>query len=225
VVIIVNGARLFNTYFLQAYPPLAIMGAWALIVTASGSRVRRLLAVTIAVLMLAIMARRDFVGRVLDWTLADLDALRGQVHRTDYLERFGGYANSRGYSARANTELADYIRAHTTFDERIFLFGINGAGVYFEADRLPAHRFLRVNFFVPTEFPDPRFSLPAVIADLEAARPRYLIFERLNAVSPRGAEMAKAVDALTGNPLLQPLLNDYRLETRIEDFTLYRRVD
>jgi hypothetical protein len=37
--------------------------------------------------------------------------------------------------------------------------------------------------------------------------------------------MAKAVDALTGNPLLQPLLNDYRLETRIEDFTLYRRVD
>ena len=96
---------------------------------------------------------------------------------TAYLERFGGYANNRGYSARANAELADYVRAHTAPDDRIFLFGINGAGVYFASDRLTAHRFLRVNFFVDDRFPDPRFRLDAVVRDLAARRPRYLIFE------------------------------------------------
>ena len=37
--------------------------------------------------------------------------------------------------------------------------------------------------------------------------------------------MARAVDALEENPILADLLSGYRLEQRIEDFTLYRRVD
>jgi hypothetical protein len=140
---------------------------------------------------------------------------------TTHLERFGGYDNKRGYSARANAELAQYIRAHTAPDERIFLFGINGAGVYFSSDRLTAHRFLRVNFFVETDFPDPSFRLDAVVDDLRARRPRYLIFERLNARS----EMGQAVDRLQQAPVIAGLLSDYRREIQIEDFTLYRRAD
>jgi hypothetical protein len=223
VVIVVNGARLFNSYFTQAYPPLAVLAVWMLFQRAPAWR--RFVALGTAVLMLVILARRDYVGRVIETTSTDLAALSGRLDRATYLERFGGYDNKRGYSARAIAELADYVRAHTTPDERIFLFGISGAGIYFEADRLTAHRFLRVNFFVPTEFPDHRFTLEAVVADLEERRPRYLIFEKLNAVSPRGAEMARAVDALEENPLLTNLLSGYRMEQRIEDFTLYRRVD
>src|SRR5690348_5077745 len=123
-------------------------------------------------------------------------ALHGRVDRNSYLEEFGGYGNGRGYSARANDELAEYVRAHTTPDDRIYLFGINGAGVYFGADRLTAHRFLRVNFYVPAEFPDPAFRLESVLRDLEARQPRYLIFERLNSRS----EMGQAVDRLTEQP-------------------------
>jgi hypothetical protein len=37
--------------------------------------------------------------------------------------------------------------------------------------------------------------------------------------------MGRAADALPDNPALQPLLRAYDLETRIEDFTLYRRGD
>ena len=225
LVIVVNGARLFNSYFTQAYPPLAVLAIWMLFQWAPRVPWRRAAAVGTALLALVILVRRDYVGRVIETTSADVAALSGRIDRTSYLERFGGYDNNRGYSARAIAELADYIRTHTTADERIFLFGISGAGIYFEADRLTAHRFLRVNFFVPTEFPDPRFTLEAVIADLETRRPRYLIFETLNAVSPRGAEMARAVDALEENPILADLLSGYRLEQRIEDFTLYRRVD
>jgi len=93
--------------------------------------------------------------------------------------------------------------------------------VYFAADRLTAHRFLRANFFVATDFPDPAFRLPAVARDLAVRRPRYLIFEQLNS----GSEMGRAVDRLPEDADVARLLAAYRRETQIEDFTLYRRVD
>jgi 4-amino-4-deoxy-L-arabinose transferase-like glycosyltransferase len=225
LVIVVNGARLFNSYFLQAYPPLTILAAWLLIESGRRTAGRRMIAAVAGVLMTIVLVQRDYAGRVSHATQADLAALTGATERATYLEDFGGYNDKRGYSARANTELADHVRASTSPDERIFLFGINGAGVYFEADRLTAHRFLRVNFFVPSEFPDPRFTLEEVVSELGRVRPRYLIFERLNAVSPRGAEMARIVDRLPSDPRIRGLLDGYRLETTIEDFTLYRRVD
>ena len=225
LVIVANGARLFNSYFIQAFPPLALLAAWVLHESSRQARWRRALAIVIGVLMITLVVQRHYAARVFGSARADADVLRGRVERPTYLERFGGYANRRGYSARANAELAAYVRAQTTPDEHIFLFGINGAGVYFEADRLTAHRFLRVNFFVPTEFPDPRFTLEAVVAELASRRPRYLIFERLNAVSPRGAAMAAQVDALPQHPGMRQLLSGYRLDATIEDFTLYRRVD
>lgn len=221
LVIIVNGARLFNSYFIQAFPPLALLTGWLLTAGMRGSRVRRLVAVATGLAMLAVLAQRHYPANVMEAARVDFDLLRGHVDSTAYLERFGGYANSRGYSAKANAELAAYVREHTAPDDRIFLFGISGAGVYFASDRLTAHRFLRVNFFVATDFRDPRFRLAAVADELAAKRPRYLIFERLNSAS----DMGKAVDALPFNPVVIELLDGYRLETQIEDFTLYRRVD
>ena len=221
LVIVVNGARLFNSYFIQALPPLALLGAWLLTESARTSRARRGIALAAIAIMALLLVQRNYPARVLNWTAADLAALRGTVDRVTQLERFGGYANQRGYSARANDELAAYVREHTGPADRIFLFGINGAGVYFASDRLVAQRFLRVNFFVATDFPDPAFRLDAVVAELAASRPRYVIFERLNARS----EMGQAVDRLQDDPAVLRLLAGYRLETRIEDFTLYRRVD
>jgi 4-amino-4-deoxy-L-arabinose transferase-like glycosyltransferase len=221
LVIVVNGARLFNSYFINALPPLALMGAWMLADAWRGHRVRQVIAAAAAVVMVLLLVQRGYADRVLGWGRADLEALRSGAPSPEYLERFGGYANDRGYSARANAELADYVRQHTGQDERIFLFGINGAGVYFASDRLTAHRFLRVNFFVGIDFPDPAFRLEAVTADLAASRPVYIIFERLHSRSAMGRE----ADNLENVPAVQVLLRGYRLETRIEDFTLYRRAD
>jgi hypothetical protein len=223
LVIVVNGARLFNSYFMQALPPLALLGAWVLTESAGRSRLRRALAVAVLAGLCVIVARRDYVGRVWTWASADLAMLRGTIERPAYLERFGSYGNNRGYSARANAELADYVRARTEPEDRIFLLGISGAGVYFAADRLTAHRFLRVNFFVEMDFPDERFRLEAVAADLRRDPPRYLIFERLH--SSADARMGRSVDALLTNPVVVDLLSAYEFETRIEDFALYRRLD
>jgi hypothetical protein len=157
---------------------------------------------------------------VIESTRLNIGALRGTMSRGAYLDHFGGYGNDGGYSARANAQLADYIRAHTKYDDRIFLFGISGAGVYFSSDRLTAQRFLRVNFFVDSDFGDPQFRLPAVIDELASAAPTYLIFERLPLTSP----MAHVANDLVEARQLKPLLQKYAFETRIEDFTLYRRV-
>src|SRR5262249_12619746 len=152
----------------------------------------------------------------LEWARADLNLIRGHIDRTAYLDGFGGYGNDRGYSARANEELASYIRANTSPDDRVFLFGINGAGIYFLSDRLTAHRFLRVNFFGPSEFPNPDFTLDAVVKDLAVRRPKYLIFEELHSSS----EMARVVDALQSRDEIKRLLEPYRHDTTIEDFSL-----
>jgi 4-amino-4-deoxy-L-arabinose transferase-like glycosyltransferase len=221
LVIVVNGSFLFNSYFINALPPLVLMAAWLLGDASRQTRARTVVSAAVALLMAALLVQRGYAPRVLGWTRTDIEALRAGPDRADNLERFGGYARNTGYSARANAELAQYIRAHTSPEDRIFLFGINGAGVYFDSDRLAAHRFLRVNFFVGTDFPDPQFRLESVVADLASAPPRYVIFERLHSAS----DMGRAADALPDNPALQPLLRAYDLETRIEDFTLYRRGD
>jgi len=221
LVIVVNGARLFNSYFIQAFAPLALLTAWLLTEGMRRSRVRRVVAVVTGSAMVIVLVQRGYLAKVIESAQADFSVLRGRLDQTSYLERFGGYANSRGYSARANAEVAAHVRAHTAPDDRIFLFGISGAGVYFASDRLTAQRFLRVNFFVATDFPDPRFRLTAVAEELAAERPRYIIFERLNSPS----DMGKAVDALPLDPTVIELLDGYRLETLIEDFTLYRRVE
>ena len=219
--IIVNGARLYNTYFLQAYPPLAMLSTSVLTEAVRVSRPRRYLGIATAVVMATLLVQRSYASKVLGSALEDLERLRGQSNETAYLERFGGYGNNRGYSARANAELAAYVRAHTAPDDQIFLFGINSAGVYFATDRLTAHRFLRVNFFVATDFPDPRFRLDAVLDDLAARKPRYIIFERLNSAS----EMGKTADDLPEQADVRRLLSSYQKETRIEDFAVYRRID
>jgi hypothetical protein len=223
LVIVVNGARLFNSYFMQVLPPLALLAAWMLTLPRQRSRARMAVALLTLAVMAGVLVKRDYAGRVWHWASLDARSLSGAIDRAAYLDQFGGYANGRGYSARANQELAEYVRAHTGPEERIFLAGISGAGVYFTADRLPAHRFLRVNFFVATDFPDERFRLDAVAADLGRARPRYIIFERLHTTAD--APMGRAVDGLEQHPTVIAMLEGYRLETRIEDFTLYRRDD
>jgi 4-amino-4-deoxy-L-arabinose transferase-like glycosyltransferase len=221
LVIVVNGARLFNTYFIQAFAPLTILACWLLVERPRYSGSARLLSVATAILMTTLLVQRHYVARVYQWVAADVAVMRGTVERSAFLDLFGGYGNNRGYSARANDELGAYIRNHTSLDDRIFLFGINGAGIYFLADRLTAHRFLRVNFFVPSEFPNPAFTLDAVISDLTAAQPRYLIFEQLHSSS----EMGRMVDSLQSRDEIKRLLERYRLEVIIEDFSVYRLHD
>lgn len=218
----VNGVRVFNSYFLQAYPPLVLitvaMGAdWA-----RDKGWRRGAVVGAFVLMAALLVGRDYVGRVWRSAAADVSQLRGTGDRVGYLGTFGRYADpaGRGYSARANEELFLYLKERVTPGEPIYLFGVNAAHVYFETHTLAAHRFLRVNFYVPSLFPHPDFRLEAVAKDLAQAPPRYLVFENLHN-APAVGELSQR---LPQAPELAELMRHYTHDVVIEDFSVYRRV-
>jgi hypothetical protein len=222
-VIMVNGARLFNSYFIQTYPPLVLMTVamgWAWWPRAS---LRRWAVVAVLLLSVVLLVRRDYVGRVWGPTAANIGQLRGTGDRVAYLDRFGSYADprGRGYSARANEELFVYLRARVTPGEPMYLFGVNAAHVYFETKTLSAHRFLRLNFYVPALFPHPDFRLDAVARDLATAPPRYLVFENLHR-SPAVGELSQR---LPQAPALAGLMRHYVRDAVIEDFSVYRRVE
>lgn len=221
LVIIANGARLFSTYFIQPLAPLALMAGWLFASATRRTLVGRLGASVAAVLMVVLLVQRHYPTKVYTYARMDAARLLGRLDDMSYLREFGGYANDRGYSALANEELAAFVRARTTPDDLVYLFGINGAGVYFAADRRPANRFLRVNFYVLGDFQDPRFRLASVTRDLAASRPVYLIFERLH--SP--PVLSELTETLPRQPEVVRLLESYRFETQIEDFALYRRFD
>lgn len=220
-VIMVNGVRLFNSYFLQTYPPLVLM------IVAMGwawwpqPKVRRWAVVVVLLLCVVLLIRRDFVGRVWHQSAADFGQLRGTGDHNAYLDGFGIYADprGRGYAARANEELFVYLRARVTPGEPIYLFGVNAAHVYFETRTIPAHRFLRLNFYVPALFPHPDFRLEAVARDLAAVQPRYLVFENLHR-SPAVGELSQR---LPEEPALAELMRHYTRDVVIEDFAVYRR--
>jgi hypothetical protein len=221
IAIFANGARLFNTYFIQALAPLAVLAAWMISGLVRRPIGHRLAAAVAIAVMVVFMGQRHYVSRIAEATRADLDALAGRGDRGGYLDRFGKYANGRGYSARANDELFAYVREHTSRDDLIYQFGISGAGVYFATDRLPAQRFLRVTAFLPSTLAEPDFQRAAVLDDIARRRPVYIVFEQLHSTADVG--VAVTVDRLPQDPDVARLLEAYRLETQIEDFSLYRR--
>src|SRR3954467_2427362 len=60
LVIAVNGARLFNTYFIQAFAPLAVLATWLLVERARGSMSARLVSVIAAALMFTLLVQRHY---------------------------------------------------------------------------------------------------------------------------------------------------------------------
>ncbi|MBI2834823.1 MAG: hypothetical protein HYX76_10410 [Acidobacteria bacterium] len=206
-----SGARLFTTYFIPSLPPLALLAAGLF---ASASRRRVAVQASAAILAAAVIAHYGYTRRVYLVTAANLQQLTRDGDRQEaYLERFGGYANGRGYSARANAELAAYLRAHTSPADRVFIFGMQ-PGVYFASLRLPANRFVWIAPAVSGMFVHPDFTLATLAASLRQTPPAYFILER----NDRNA------DEHFASPPIQDLLGRYSHETDIEDFVLYRRV-
>jgi hypothetical protein len=218
LVIALNGNRLFSTYFLQVHPPLALLTAWLFTADVRPRRVQQLAVAAAGLMMVYLLLHKNYPGKVYESLQADVRYVMHRVDPAEYLDRFGGYGNGRGYSARANAEVAEYVRSRTKADDLIYEFGLQSE-IYFDADRLPAHRFLRVNEFVPSTFPHPEFQIDAVVRTLAMRRPEYLIFEKVRIAS----EMGEAVDRLEADPHVERLLQSYSREAQIEDFTLYRR--
>ena len=212
-----NGVRMFNSYFIPALPALAMITAWLLIDWSASGR-KWMLAGTLAMTLLMAITRGG-ANRLMNSTVADWGQWRGtDGKRTEYLNRFGGYGNGRGYSALANDQLVRYVQAHTAPADRIYIFGM-APSVYFLSHRLPADRFVWVFPAVSDSVRGDRFTLDALARSLERNDPPLLILERNNRDSLRGWRVEDEFD----RPLFRQFRDKYRLDAEIEDFLIFAR--
>jgi hypothetical protein len=228
-----NGTRVYSTYFQQCLPPLALVaGLVAAGRDPASARARWRYAAFAAVLLIGAwrVQKAGVIERVSTAMAADLGQCQcfaaplDRQSRLEYLGRFGSYASGRGFSARANAELTDYLLAHRPISaahpngERVYIFGM-APGVYFTSGLMPAQRFLWIGPAASNLLPDPSFTLDTVAADLERTRPGFIILERNNRDSLLGW---RAEERFTV-PAMQRVLEQYAQVAEIEDFVLYRR--
>lgn len=216
-----NGVRVYGTYFMPEAVGLTFLATAPFASLTRASRrpaVAPVLAIAVA---LFVLVRNPQIARAVNRTRADVAQLTGHgVPTLNYLEDFGGYANGRGYSARANQELAAFVSDRTREDDRIYIFGMAPA-VYAMSKRLPAQRFVWVGPAVSNLLNDPAFSLRSLAEDLRRARPAFIVLERHN----RDSLLGWTTETEFVRAEMQSVLHDYQPDVTIEDFVLYRRKD
>ncbi len=216
-----NGIRMYSTYFIPAGAPLALLAGWLFNRIAEDAEPRRRGAGTLAAIGLAlgVAIHSHYPERLWSTVAADFHARQATGDELfHYLERFGGYRTGRGYSARANAELAAYIAQHTAADQRVYVFGM-APSVYFLAQRLPASRFIWTYPGVTNIVGRHDFTPEALAASLALSRPEYIVLERNNRDSISGWRS----EVEFTSPGMQHLLGEYAHDVDIEDFMLYRR--
>lgn len=216
--IVLNGPRMFHTYFLPPLVPLSLLFAWLLDRIIALPRGRRAVAAVLVLgVMAAMLVRSGSVARAISVTTWDVERLSGQLDRQEFLQRFRSrYTES--FSAADNAQLADYIRSHSEPQDRIFVFGMS-AGTYFLSGRLPASRFLWAYPAVSRMIDRPEFRVETLASDLARKAPRYIVFQRHNGDNLSGW---RAEDSFAAPPMVA-LLRGYRQEVEIGGFVVYRR--
>ena len=219
IALVANGPRVFATYFMPPLIPMCLMFAWVLDRTlfASGG-VRKVAGAGMLVFTAVMLARSGALGRAFDATCWDAANLLGKIDRNQYLERYQSRW-TQAYSAADNERLADYIRDRTPPGEPIFVFGMS-AGTYFLSGHPPAVKFLWAYPPVSNMIDRPDFRVETLAANLARVAPRYIVLQRHNGDSFTGWRAEDAFHA----PALVELLRNYRQETEIGDFVLYRRL-
>ena len=216
--VVLNGPRMFGTYFMPALVPLGLLSAWLFDqALAPGRRLRAVAAILLFGFTGLMVYRSGSLARAIDVTRADAQQLFGASDRSDYLLRYRSRA-TRAYSAADNERLAEYLRSNTHADERVFIFGMT-ASAYFLSGRLPASRFLFVYPAVSNMGDRPEFRVETLAGELARNSPRYIVLQQHNRDSFSGWN---AVDSFAA-PAMVALLRDYQQETEIGDFALYRR--
>jgi hypothetical protein len=129
------------------------------------------------------------------------------------------FSNGEDFSSRADMQVAEYLNAHTSQDEKIFIWGFE-SGVYFLSQRQNATRFIyNIMFYGRNTSPELKREL---LEQIREEKPSYVIIVRNDGMSQvtDTAEDSWATfqsfDEFHGF-----VLENYQYETTIEDFTIY----
>jgi hypothetical protein len=186
--ILVNGARELPQYFIQATPALAMIAAVGLAPLFSARQWRWLPVVTTIVLVAACLrpGESGHFPKLIENLGFDWAALRGQIDRFAYLERF----QKDKYVALEVEDLARKIKASTLETDTIYVFGFS-PGVFVKSERRSASRF-HWSRPVVIEFAGgtPGYGSDAVAADLAREQPAVVALQKTD--WGRGDQKAEA---------------------------------
>lgn len=147
--------------------------------------------------------------------------LTGQLPLDDYYRRddFGPYGWGV-FSSRANLEVAAYLQQHTNPDDTIFVWAFEPE-IYFLSQRWSASRYI-YNFPLFPQFGWDTYREQAV-TELIAEPPEMILVAQFDAQpNLTNTEKDSAMILYEFAPLHEFLQRDYRPETTIAQFTLYR---
>jgi len=173
--IAINGSRGLPQYFVQAGPGLALAAGCA--AALAWQRVGRAVRIAAIVLIAIAVWRVGDFGRGGDYTSYDLAGVLGRVDRDTYLARYGRADSGDKYSALAVHQLADYLRAHSSDRDRVFVFGFS-PWAYVGSDRVSASRFFWSRpVIVGFEASEPRYGVRGLLDDLQTSAPRIVVLQ------------------------------------------------
>ena len=130
------------------------------------------------------------------------------------------FTDSLDFSVRADMEIAEYLIANTNQDERIFIWGFE-PGIYFLSQRRNATRFI-YNF--PLYGPNATSELQQeFLKDIREQKPVYIAIVRNDSIFHVTATNQDSWTAFISFGEFQEfVLENYQVETTIENFVIYR---
>jgi hypothetical protein len=216
--IAINGSRGLPQYFLQAWPALALAAGVALAM--AWSRLSLVPRFALVALLATGVWRVTTLPKAVDYTLHDARYLAGRMPRHEYLTRFGERASGDKYSALAIEELAAYLRANTSPEDRVLVFGFSPAALV-ESRRASATRFFWSRPVI-VGFNDgvPGYGAEGMLPELQRTAPRLVVLQRHD-WDPDGPD---SWTYFMNQPrLVEWLRHDYEQVTDLGNFAIWRR--
>ncbi len=173
--IAINGSRGLPQYFVQAGPALALAaglaGGWA------WPRVGRAGGILLSLVLVVAIARIASFPKLVDNTAYDLQYMRGELSRREYLARFGNPDSGDKYSALAVAELASLLRERTAPSDRVLVFGFS-PWAYVGSGRASASRFFWSRPVIIGFLADrPGYGVSGLLRELAAQPPRLVVLQ------------------------------------------------
>jgi hypothetical protein len=208
--------KFYDYHTLPIYAPLALM-AGNLFADISKTRgvIRFALGMVCVGLTLVLFSRADFPQKYVRL----YEVATGKV---DLQTSYGNdlFSNGEDFSSRADIQVAEYLSAHTSQDEKIFIWGFE-SGVYFLSRRPNATRFIyNIMFYGRNASPELRQQF---IEQIWEEKPFYVIIVRndgMRHVTDTGEDSWATFHSF--DEFHSFVVENYQLETTIEDFTIYR---
>ena len=173
--IAINGSRGLPQYFVQAGPAFALAAGCA--AALSWQRAGRTVRIAVLLLIAIAVWRVGDFRRGWDYTTYDLAGVLGRLDRDTYLARYGRADSGDKYSALAVHQLADYLRAHSSDGDRVFVFGFS-PWAYVGSDRVSASRFFWSRpVIVGFEAGEPGYGVRGLLDDLQTAPPKIVVLQ------------------------------------------------